>query len=286
MERMRTRFDHPVRPHADRPLPAGAVSGTLPESGAAVRQSVNGVSIPHDNCAPHGCAAVHENPASFGRTMVHENAPATGRHLAAVAHAPVRERRGAPRSAPGRAAGSAGEGGATRLPDGERVWLREAGPADREAALRLHARCSAETLRLRYHGPVEDAGRYLAHLLDPRHGTSLAVASACGELIALGHLLWDGEESEIALLVADDWQRRGVGTLLLRRLVVAARARRRSSVYAVTAAANTGMRAALRGLNVPLGRHEADGVVVLSATVPGPANSGNSEEERVPAYRK
>ncbi|MEU5227628.1 hypothetical protein AB0G82_00005, partial [Streptomyces anulatus] len=29
------------------------------------------------------------------------------------------------------------------------------------------------------------------------------------------HLLWDGDETEVALLVEDDWQRRGIGSELL-----------------------------------------------------------------------
>lgn len=155
--------------------------------------------------------------------------------------------------------------GDTRLADGERVTIRTAGPGDQAAARELHERCSPDTLRLRYHGPVGDADRYLAHLLDPRHGRTLAARSSDGRLIALGHLLWDGEEGELALLVEDAWQRRGVGSVLLRRLVALARAERRASVYAVTGAANTGMHAAMRGLGLPLERHGADGTVVLAA---------------------
>ena len=56
----------------------------------------------------------------------------------------------------------------------------------------------------------------------------------------LGHLLWDGEEAEVALLVQDGWQRRGVGGALLARLVDAARRARTESVYAVTRACNAG----------------------------------------------
>lgn len=157
--------------------------------------------------------------------------------------------------------------GGTRLADGERVTIRAAGPGDRVAALELHGRCSPDTLRLRYNGPVGDADRYLGHLLDPRHGRTLAAQSSGGRLVALGHLLWDDEESELALLVEDAWQRRGVGSVLLRRLVALARTERRTSVYAVTGSANSGMRAAMRGLGLPLERHGADGAVVLTAAL-------------------
>ncbi|WP_372515811.1 GNAT family N-acetyltransferase [Streptantibioticus silvisoli] len=171
----------------------------------------------------------------------------------------------------------------TRLPDGERIVIRAAGPGDRAAGRALHERCSPDTLSLRYHGPVGDADRYLTHLLDPRHGRTLAVEDGTGRLIALGHLLWDGEESELALLVEDAWQRRGVGTLLLRRLVAVARAERRASVYAVTRPANTAMHAAMRGLGLPLERHSEDGALVLTASM---TNTGNAGEIPVATTRK
>ncbi|MEU8352172.1 GNAT family N-acetyltransferase, partial [Streptomyces sp. NPDC048845] len=138
------------------------------------------------------------------------------------------------------------------LPEGNEITVRRADTRDTAAAREMHDRCSTETLRLRYHGPVGDADRYLEHLLSPRFGRTLAVRTASGRLVALGHLLWDGDESEIALLVEDAWQRRGIGAELLRRLVALAGEAGTDSVYAVTQSHNTGMVAAMRGLGLPL----------------------------------
>ncbi|CAM5472375.1 hypothetical protein SFUMM280S_01029 [Streptomyces fumanus] len=110
----------------------------------------------------------------------------------------------------------------------------------------MHDRCSPRTLGLRYHGPVGDADRYLGHLLSPRFGRTLAVQTAAGRIVGLGHLLWDGDETEVALLVEDAWQRRGIGAGLLARLVAMAAEAGCAQVYAVTQASNTAMVAAMR----------------------------------------
>jgi GNAT superfamily N-acetyltransferase len=154
------------------------------------------------------------------------------------------------------------------LPEGHEITVRRAGPEDRAAALAMHERCSPATLSMRYHGPAADADRYLTHLLGPRFGRSLAVETASGRLVALGHLLWDGEENEVALLVEDAWQRRGIGVALLRRLVELAAEAGRESVYAVTTSANTGMVAAMRELGLPLDYQVEDATLVITATLP------------------
>ncbi|MFD9690117.1 GNAT family N-acetyltransferase [Kitasatospora sp. NPDC059146] len=153
------------------------------------------------------------------------------------------------------------------LPDGTELLLRPAGPADKAAALAMHERCSPAALRLRYHGPVRDADRYLEHLLDPRHGRSLVVVAPDGRVIALGHLMWDEDEAELAVLVEDAWQRQGLGLALLRRLTALARAAGIGAAYAVTQAANTGLIAAMRRLAAPLDFHCEDGTLVITATL-------------------
>ncbi|MEV3988227.1 GNAT family N-acetyltransferase [Streptomyces sp. NPDC049837] len=155
------------------------------------------------------------------------------------------------------------------LPEGNEITVRRADQGDVGAARAMHERCSDRTLGLRYHGPVGDAGRYLNHLLSPRFGRTLAVETASGRLVALGHLLWDGDETEVALIVEDDWQRRGIGTELLRRLVSLAREAGCESVYAVTQSSNTGMVAAMRGLNLPLDYQIEEGTLVITARLNG-----------------
>ncbi|SCZ10919.1 Acetyltransferase (GNAT) family protein [Streptomyces sp. 136MFCol5.1] len=151
------------------------------------------------------------------------------------------------------------------LPEGNEITVRRADQSDLAAARAMHDRCSDQTLRLRYHGPVRDADRYLDHLLSPRFGRTLAVQTASGRLVALGHLLWDGDETEVALLVEDDWQRRGIGSELLGRLVTLAIEAGCESVYAVTQASNTGMVAAMRALALPLDYQIEEGTLVITA---------------------
>ncbi|MFE9673777.1 GNAT family N-acetyltransferase [Streptomyces sp. NPDC006259] len=151
------------------------------------------------------------------------------------------------------------------LPEGNAITVRRADPGDLGAAKEMHERCSPRTLGMRYHGPVGDADRYLNHLLSPRFGRTLAVQTPSGRIVGLGHLLWDGDETEVALLVEDDWQRRGIGAELLGRLVAMAVEAGCESVYAVTQASNTGMVAAMRGLDLPLDYQIEEGTLVITA---------------------
>ncbi|MFE0727043.1 GNAT family N-acetyltransferase [Streptomyces antibioticus] len=151
------------------------------------------------------------------------------------------------------------------LPEGNDITVRRADTGDLAAAREMHERCSPHTLGMRYHGPVGDADRYLNHLLSPRFGRTLAVQTTSGRIVGLGHLLWDGDETEVALLVEDEWQRRGIGAGLLDRLVAMAVEAGCESVYAVTQSSNTGMVAAMRGLGLPLDYQIEEGTLVITA---------------------
>ncbi|RSS80382.1 GNAT family N-acetyltransferase [Streptomyces sp. WAC06614] len=151
------------------------------------------------------------------------------------------------------------------LPEGNEITVRRADRSDLAAARAMHDRCSSRTLSLRYHGPVADADRYLDHLLSPRFGRTLAATTASGRLVALGHLLWDGDETEVALIIEDEWQRRGIGSELLRRLVAMGVEAGCDSIYAVTQASNTAMVAAMRGLGLPLDYQIEEGTLVITA---------------------
>ena len=151
------------------------------------------------------------------------------------------------------------------LPEGNDITVRRVDTGDLAAARAMHERCSQRTLGLRYHGPVGNADRYLNHLLSPRFGRTLAAQTASGRLVGLGHLLWDGDETEVALLIEDEWQRRGIGAELLGRLVAMAVEAGCESVYAVTQSSNTGMVAAMRGLGLPLDYQIEEGTLVITA---------------------
>ena len=171
------------------------------------------------------------------------------------------------------------------LPEGNAITVRRADTGDLDAAREMHERCSARTLGMRYHGPVGDADRYLNHLLSPRFGRTLAVQTASGRIVGLGHLLWDGDETEVALLVEDDWQRRGIGSELLGRLVGMAVEAGCESVYAVTQASNTGMVAAMRGLDLPLDYQIEEGTLVVTARLGAAVGEGKDVAD-VTEFRK
>jgi acetyltransferase len=58
--------------------------------------------------------------------------------------------------------------------------------------------------------------------IDANHHAVVAVVD--GEPIGIARLVRDGDTAEVAFAVADDWQGRGIGTVLVERLAADARA--------------------------------------------------------------
>lgn len=99
--------------------------------------------------------------------------------------------------------------------------------------------------------------------------TLLATAGSGGAaepVVAMANLLGEGDEAEAALLVRDDWQRRGLGSALLRRLLGHADRAGYAAVLLHVQAENTPMLRTLRRLDRPVAL-ERDGAV-LTATLP------------------
>ncbi len=118
------------------------------------------------------------------------------------------------------------------LPDGAEIGLRPATSDDLVAAGDLHERCSPESLRGRYPGGVGVTDNRLRHLLEPPGGVSLVAVQDDERIVALASLLTEGDLGEVAILVEDSWQARGLGTALLRRLATYAS---RGGIVALTA---------------------------------------------------
>ena len=112
---------------------------------------------------------------------------------------------------------------------GTRVSIRVATPRDAERLRAMFSRVSPETLYRRFHIPYPDVPeRTLALMLGvDHHDKESLVAVAEGEIV--GHAMYvrlgDGREAEMAIIVEDGWQSKGVGKLLLSELAERARLR-------------------------------------------------------------
>ena len=151
------------------------------------------------------------------------------------------------------------------LPDGAELVLRQATKDDVAAVRDLHDNCSPETLRRRYLSGGVPADSRLRRLLEPPGGVTLVAVAPGGAVVAMANLLTEGDLGEIALLVDDDWQRRGLGTTLLRRLRARAEQAGIAALVAHTGADNVAMLRTLR--RVGTGAVDRDGPL-LSVTLP------------------
>jgi acetyltransferase len=122
------------------------------------------------------------------------------------------------------------------LPDGAKLEIRAIRPEDEPMMVRLHEALSVRSVNHRYFAPVPLAQRIthdrLARLCFVDYDRQIALVAvhegkghAEPEIIGVGRLCKShgANTAEFALLVADDWQRRGVGTRLLTALVDVAR---------------------------------------------------------------
>jgi GNAT superfamily N-acetyltransferase len=116
--------------------------------------------------------------------------------------------------------------------------VRQAAAGDRPALERMLARCTGQTRYRRFHGPVKVfPERYLTEALSgsPLHfalvacldqhravedGTVVDGTVVDGTVVALASCrAVDEGVAELGILVEDEWQRRGVGSDLLREMV-------------------------------------------------------------------
>jgi GNAT superfamily N-acetyltransferase len=107
------------------------------------------------------------------------------------------------------------------------VSIRVATPWDGERLRGMLSRLSPETIYRRFHLPYPDVPEWmLALMLDvDHHDKEVLVAVAEEEIV--GHAMYvrlgDGSEAEIAIIVEDGWQSKGVGKSLLSKLADRAR---------------------------------------------------------------
>ncbi|WP_345541684.1 GNAT family N-acetyltransferase [Phytohabitans rumicis] len=155
------------------------------------------------------------------------------------------------------------------LSDGSTVHLRQIGPEDAPAIVAMHSRFSERTRYLRYFSPYpripeRDLHRFVNVDHDARE--ALIIESG-GRILAVGRyerLGPDAPDAEVAFVVEDAHQGRGIGSVLLEHLAAAARDAGISRFVAEVLPANSTMLRVFADAGYQIQREYADGVVHLT----------------------
>jgi GNAT superfamily N-acetyltransferase len=122
--------------------------------------------------------------------------------------------------------------------------IRALAPEHLRDLLGMVGRCSPSSLFHRFHG-ITDGMPYVRHLVTTSGHETLTAWSGA-RCVGVATLAGSGRHHELGILVEDSWQRRGVGTALLTRLVRSARARGIDEMVADVLAEDSFLLSALR----------------------------------------
>lgn len=137
------------------------------------------------------------------------------------------------------------------LEDGAKVQIRPMTIADLDRERSFVASLSPETKHFRFLAGVNQLSEQeLAHLCDVDQDQDMAFVATVddgNEVTQVGVSRYASEhpsskDCEIAVTVADTWQRKGIGTSLLRHLIDYAKSRGVQSLYSIELADNPRMR--------------------------------------------
>ncbi|MNJ07410.1 Acetyltransferase Pat [compost metagenome] len=168
-------------------------------------------------------------------------------------------------------AAEAGEHWIEPLKDGGHVLIRPLRADDREREKAFIMRLSPESRHFRFLCQIAEPGEALLDQLmtiDHRqHMAYVALAHVDGELQEVGISRYaacpDAGECECAVTVDDQWQHRGLGSLLLGHLIDKARANGYTALYSIDSAANTAMYELARELGFTTSRDPDDNCQVI-----------------------
>ena len=159
------------------------------------------------------------------------------------------------------------------LKSGKEVTFRPIRPEDEPLMIDLHRRLSEESVYFRYFQSLSFEQRTshnrLARLsfIDYDRDIALVVEETIEDgspqFIAVGRLsrYLNSQEAELSLVVSDAYQRQGVGTELVRRLIETGRQEGITLVTAETLPQNTGMKHVFQKLGFTLNYLQDDGIV-------------------------
>lgn len=157
------------------------------------------------------------------------------------------------------------------LKDGTHVLIRPIHKEDAVIERAFLKRLSPESRRLRFLGqlgePSDELIRNLTDIDYRRDMAFVALVHRDGEKREIGVARYgtsvDGKNCECAVTVGDEWQNRGLGTLLMQHLIDVARSRGVQSMMSIDEADNTGMRDLAKFLGFSRKRDPDDPTLVI-----------------------
>jgi RimJ/RimL family protein N-acetyltransferase len=161
------------------------------------------------------------------------------------------------------------------LRDGSTVEIRPIEPDDAEGLRQTFDRLSEESRYRRFLTPMPHLNTtlllYLTDVDHHDHEALVAIDPASDEGVGVARFVRDdGDDriAEAAVTVADDWQGRGLGTLLLEALAVRAREEEIERFTALMLAENETMRDVLEQLGPTRRVEEHEGAVEIDVELP------------------
>lgn len=156
--------------------------------------------------------------------------------------------------------------------DGTTLRLRPIRPDDADALVAFHDALSSATVYFRFFRPHPHlSAAEVERFTNVDYKERLALVLEDGaRLVAVGRFerLAGTDEAEVAFVVADDWQHRGLGTLLLHHLAGAAARGGIRRFTAETLADNSAMIAVFRDAGYEVTFSQESGTVHVSFPIP------------------
>ena len=162
------------------------------------------------------------------------------------------------------------------LKDGSKVTIRALHPDDKEGLVRAFVALEPQTIRLRFFYPkrslTDDELRRLQQMDYEQH-VGLAATVQCGGeevIVGFGEYVARGQSAEIAFVVEEDWQGRGIASRLLRHLTRIARERGVVQFEAEVLKENGPMLAVLRRSGLPMTTRNGGDTVLVTLVLSTP----------------
>jgi len=163
--------------------------------------------------------------------------------------------------------------------NGDEILIRPIRPEDEPLMVEFNQKLSPDTIYLRYFHPIS-AAQLVSHeqlarlcFIDYDREMNLVAEridkDGKPEILGLGQLtkLHGSKDAEFAILISDDFQRQGLGTELLTRLIDFGRGEQLEHIVAEILPENEGMKRVSSRLGFAMRMNRAEGVIEASLTL-------------------